>query len=176
MLGKAGEGARQADTVGRATLRRANGFAPLCSAPSQRMVESALGHGHLLFSGVRGVLRRVPVPGLLQRSLNHENHEEPGSTGRQRGRPHSVPGLLHDRLELVHPRLHAALLCPGGRRCGDHPTPAPEKRRAAGCSLREYPSWRVVARWWIFALAFGAVSTYTYTLALGDGENIGERL
>jgi hypothetical protein len=39
-----------------------------------------------------------------------------------------------------------------------------------------YLSWRVVARGWIFALAFGCVSTYTYTFALVEGENIGERL
>lgn len=41
--------------------------------------EPILGHGHFLLSGVRDVLDRVPMPRLLQRSLDHEGDEEPDS-------------------------------------------------------------------------------------------------
>src|SRR5215203_1443117 len=39
-----------------------------------------------------------------------------------------------------------------------------------------YLSWRVVARRWNFALAFGGVSKYTSTSTLVEGEDIRERL
>src|SRR5215211_57467 len=74
-------------------------------------------------------------------------------------------------------QIHGASRLPP-RPCGDHPQESWVLRRARGWllgSLVSAPpdSYRgvMLPRLWIFALAFGAVSKYTSTLTLVEGEN-----